>query len=171
VEDPRFWVVDSRAAQSKRHLEYHCHAKAEKQPNGSNIVKPRKFEFDEPSMTHRVYNMDLKKIPEAWIWMVFSALVECGLAMETDCDASSEDRSPKETIHRDLKPANVFLGLAIERSWPLSQQPRLGDFGLAIETYPKDSGNPLRWKGKQPGHRANTHRNSMTLVDMLSQQD
>ena len=49
--DARFWVVDSKVAQGKTHLEYHCHAKAYKQPNGSNIVKPRKFEFDDNTLT------------------------------------------------------------------------------------------------------------------------
>jgi serine/threonine protein kinase len=59
-------------------------------------------------------NTDLKKIPEAWAWMTFSALVECGLAMETD--ASTEDRTPTQIVHRDLKPANVYLDLATEKS-------------------------------------------------------
>ena len=123
-----FGSLIRKSHRAKTHLEYHCHAKAYKQPNGSNIVKPRKFEFDENAMTHRIYtdycphgdlnslieanNMDMKKIQKAWVWMAFSALIECGCAMETDCDASNEDRIPTQIVHRDLKPANVFLDLA-----------------------------------------------------------
>lgn len=143
-KDPRYWIADSKAAQKRIHMEYHCHAKAYKQPKGSSLVRPRKFEFDEQIMTHRIYteycahgdlnnlieanNVNLKKMPETWIWMVFSALVDCGLAMESDCDAVAEGRTSTQIIHRDLKPANVFLDLAAEDSWPWYPQPKVTSY-------------------------------------------
>lgn len=96
--------------------------------------------------------MHLKKIPEAWVWVIFGHLVYGGIAMEYDSSGTEPPRSSTQIVHRDLKPSNVFIDLAHPRSCPKYPTVKVGDFGLGILTSREDDENPLRWKGLAGTH-------------------
>lgn len=50
-----------------------------------------------------------------------------------------------QVIHQDIKPANVFLGHADPNFFPLYPTPKLGDFGLAQETWRNDTSDPIMY--------------------------
>ena len=163
LKDRRLWVPDPKKPEHIIPMEFYCQRKLQERPEGKpNIVWTEKWEANWDTLVYRLYtaycpfgdvysliesnNMTRGKIPEAFMWMMFSALVDSGLVMErggiTDVPVEW-----KQIIHRDLKPMNIFLDLAVVHRWPMYPHPRMGDFGLAIETYPEDAGNPRRWKG------------------------
>ena len=154
----QYWHVDPNNPDSREPSEYFCQRLIQGSRNAPNrkIVQARKCELDDANRVYRLYtdycpygdlnnliienNMKLVKIPEAWMWMAFSLLVDAGLAME-----KGNGKEPAvQVVHRDLKPANIFLDLPSEESWPRYPQIRVGDFGLAIVTSPNDKDNPWR---------------------------
>ena len=158
--DASRWAGDPKTPAGRVPLEYHCQKKVQESSEARNAVQASKCEVDVKRLQYRLYshycpygdlggfikrNARNKPIPEAWIWMVFAALVDCGLIMERGGIEELPDEQWKQVVHRDLKPANTFLDLEDADSWPLYPKPRLGDFGLAFETWEDDELNPLIW--------------------------
>ncbi|KAK4628221.1 uncharacterized protein CLAFUR5_11738 [Fulvia fulva] len=86
-------------------------------------------------------------VPELFLWLVFQALIEAAVVMKrgnSDQDVASR-ADWMEIVHCDLKPRNVFLDLPHEEHFKLYPRPKLGDFGCAFLTTPKDTVNPLLW--------------------------
>lgn len=117
--------------------------------------------FSNPS-NHRRY------LPEPFIWYVFQSLAEAAYAMEFGPFVNDNGQSLDfEIVHRDIKPANselkpfpailcygaltilVFLGHDSlgEPKFPYYPTPKLGDFGLAINTHRYDKMNPRMYDG------------------------
>ncbi|KAJ9648237.1 hypothetical protein H2199_001090 [Coniosporium tulheliwenetii] len=81
-------------------------------------------------------------IPEPFMWYVFEAMASALLVLH---EGGAEVPVPKWTpiLHLDLKPDNIFLALLDPDRFRPYPQPKLGDFGLAVELFNNDSGNPL----------------------------
>ncbi|KAI9877553.1 MAG: hypothetical protein M1830_003601, partial [Pleopsidium flavum] len=120
--------------------------------------------------THRIYleycpHGDLRKlykrykawrhyIPEPFLWQVFYNLTQAAAAMYFGPGYRTSDKSwtDFEIVHRDIKPGNIFLG---DETTPGSSTIRashyptakIGDFGLAVITFPDDENNPLAFRG------------------------
>lgn len=85
-------------------------------------------------------------IPEPLIWHLFESLVNVGILMEQG-DLTQPQPEWNEIVHMDIKPANVFVGLHPESAptqdnWPAYPTFKLGDYGLAFETWEDDDRNP-----------------------------
>ncbi|KJX98869.1 hypothetical protein TI39_contig385g00012 [Zymoseptoria brevis] len=98
--------------------------------------------------THTIPNV---LIPEPFIWYCFSNLAKAALIME-----QGSIQTPvvgwKPIIHRDIKPANIWLQdppNGRNAQWPLYPEPKLGDFGIAVESGPNDppANNPRAFRG------------------------
>ena len=157
------WVPSPRNPKQMIPMEHNCQTKLQHQPQGAlHVVWDRKCEVDTTAGSYRLYtnycpfgdvhnlieknNSGLCKIPEAFMWMMFSVLTDCGLIMERG-GVEAVHAGWKQIVHRDLKPMNIFLDLAAHDRWPRYPAPKMGDFGLGIETYPEDVGNPKSWRG------------------------
>jgi serine/threonine protein kinase len=139
-------------------LEWVCHVKVQNQSDASNVVQALAHEVDMASLHYRLYtaycplgdlqslltvNYDAKTtIPSAYIWMVLDKLIDCGLVQEKGTISEMAEEGWQEVVHRDIKPPNVFLDEE-GSDWPGYPQPKLGDFGLAIETNACDQFNPM----------------------------
>ncbi|KAF2169382.1 hypothetical protein M409DRAFT_52631 [Zasmidium cellare ATCC 36951] len=80
-------------------------------------------------------------VPEATLWMIFKHLVECCLVMRQG-GIRTADPDWQQIVHRDIKPRNVFMDDAAKSYFPRYPTPKMGDFGLAIQTDEKDPMNP-----------------------------
>ncbi|KAK5170993.1 uncharacterized protein LTR77_004137 [Saxophila tyrrhenica] len=160
--DATFWAGDPKDPAGRIPLEYHCQSKVWSRPEALNVVEALKCEVDTKRLVYRLYTefcaygdvggivkqarMMQRPPPKAWIWMVFSKLVECGLILEKGSVSSEGVEGWREIVHRDLKPENIFLDTE-RKDWPQYPQPMLGDFGLAFEAYPDDELNPEIYQG------------------------
>ena len=163
--DARFWAGDPKEDEDRIPMEFWCQDGIQNQAEATNVVRAFKYEVDVDKMLYRLYTEycphgDLYSIirayqlagayvPEAFIWVVFSILVDCRLIMERGWINHPPVPEPKvewkEIVHRDLKLENIFLDLKKEGRWPQYPQPKLADFGLAFETSKDDRLNPLIW--------------------------
>ncbi|CAF9919092.1 G2-specific serine/threonine protein kinase [Imshaugia aleurites] len=92
-------------------------------------------------------------MPEPFLWDVFYHLVEAAVAMQYG--PTEGGWGNHEVVHRDIKPGNVFLDTEDRKSGiPFYPIAKLGDWGLARQTYANDPDNPsvLHLAGT-PGYR------------------
>lgn len=85
-------------------------------------------------------------VPEPLIWHFFESLVNAGLIMQQG-HATQLQPGWREVVHMDIKPANVFIGphpTAARNgdNWAAYPTFKLGDYGLAFETWLHDHDNP-----------------------------
>ena len=158
--DLTLWVNDPK--EGHRPLEYHIHELVQSCPGADNVAKAVSFGLDMGKRRWSLYTeycaygniWDFcdkveargEELPEAFLWMVFEKLVECGLIMQHGHLSDTTKEGWMQVVHRDLKPNNVFLDQARE-DWPMYPQPKLGDFGLAFITTDRDELNPSLWRG------------------------
>ncbi|KAK3708757.1 hypothetical protein LTR37_011278 [Vermiconidia calcicola] len=161
LSDATRWKGDPKVPSEREPLEWYCQRTVQGCQGAKNVVQALGCKVDLDRLRYRLYTAwcpfgDTEEliyradkqgeiVPEAFLWMVFSALVDCGMIMEHGNTDSVARADGKQIVHRDLKPQNVFLDLADTSSWPRYAQPKLGDFGLAFETSEDDPLNPLIW--------------------------
>lgn len=164
-------------------MEFCTQQTAQRCEGASNVVRVRKEELKMDDKECRIYvefcpfgnleklilqnNAIQRRIPEAWMWMAFSALVDCGLVLEQG-GVRKKQIDFWQIIHRDMKPKNIFIDLPRDDDWPRYAQPKLGDFGLAIVTHPDDEENPeLYLAAGTKGYRAPEQTQSRWKSDVM----
>lgn len=86
-----------------------------------------------------------RSIPEPFLWRTLMWLAIVGLAMEKGHIEVGDAPSGEwhQVIHQDLEPQNVFVDSPGPNNFSSYPTLRLGDFGIAIKTWQRDSLNPL----------------------------
>ncbi|KAF1353866.1 hypothetical protein BDV97DRAFT_396670 [Delphinella strobiligena] len=84
-------------------------------------------------------------IPEPFCWYVLGELAKAALEMQNPAQIKLQypDLKNPQIIHHDTKPANVFVGPRRDDYFPAYPSLKLGDFGLAQETWQTDTSDPI----------------------------
>ncbi|KAK5121264.1 hypothetical protein LTR85_005430 [Meristemomyces frigidus] len=165
-----YWDGDVRDRSRRRPMEAACQLQMGGVPNRSTkglmVPELRTLRVDDAEKVYTMYmnycpHGDLLKLirrfranndhfPEPFLWHVFLALAEAGLAMETGGQNTNLpswwhwllDRGAQQIVHRDLKPSNIFLDLKDPVHFKDYPTVQLGDFGLSCKTWRTDPLNP-----------------------------